>query len=166
MFQSLNRAYKRSDGTSMIGQGEWKGSFNPSIGLTSVPTERPSMSPSPASSSFNPSIGLTSVPTYTSASASILFSMVSIPQSGLQAFRQSKICAHSINMLSFQSLNRAYKRSDQDYDHSNQHRSYSVSIPQSGLQAFRRYDRVLHLLAYRWFQSLNRAYKRSDSHPL
>src|SRR6266852_2971301 len=61
----------------------------------------------------------------------------------------------------FQSLNRAYKRSDgyalEQFTH-----AYAVSIPQSGLQAFRP---AVHRCAYAlvgWFQSLNRAYKRSD----
>ncbi len=87
LFQSLNRAYKRSD----LDQGypllNFSIRFNPSIGLTSVPTQFLSQGSPPYSvfqslnraykrsdvdkynavdkrvSGFNPSIGLTSVPT-------------------------------------------------------------------------------------------------------
>ncbi len=87
VFQSLNRAYKRSDVVHEIPPQTQMYSFNPSIGLTSVPTH--SISPNnsglpvvsipqsglqafrhldvqrgkEAYSGFNPSIGLTSVPT-------------------------------------------------------------------------------------------------------
>ncbi len=61
--------------------------FNPSIGLTSVPTTSPYRNTS-RSISFNPSIGLTSVPTEIRDEVDELHDEV------------------------FQSLNRAYKRSD------------------------------------------------------
>src|SRR2546425_9447499 len=85
---------------------------------------------------FNPSIGLTSVPTVENAAYVQYPHSVSIPQSGLQAFRQPIVAKASSHYQPFQSLNRAYKRSDsgplfevfmEDV----------VSIPQSGLQAFR-----------------------------
>src|SRR6266849_4818698 len=61
-FQSLNRAYKRSDMVPHpLGNVELNG-FNPSIGLTSVPTIQDNFQ-SWMSWRFNPSIGLTSVPT-------------------------------------------------------------------------------------------------------
>src|SRR6266849_5068490 len=109
---------------------------------------------------FNPSIGLTSVPTAEVAEKGQVRDSVSIPQSGLQAFRQSSLnlvsCTKasfnpSIGLTSvptnatadgtpfcklFQSLNRAYKRSDK---------------PSPDKEA-----------AVLEFQSLNRAYKRSD----
>ncbi len=110
---------------------------------------------------------------------------VSIPQSGLQAFRHFDDSGYVLPALRFQSLNRAYKRSDsisichQTWESMFQslNRAYKrsdiccvpaypkdryVSIPQSGLQAFRQseekdFDEVTDV-----FQSLNRAYKRSD----
>jgi len=64
----------------------------------------------------------------------------------------------------FQSLNRAYKRSDAIHGDAVASKAV-VSIPQSGLQAFRQALRKgFHGLA-RLFQSLNRAYKRSDGPP-
>ena len=39
MFQSLDRAYKRSDRSSRSGIEDEHNGFNPSIGLTSVPTQ-------------------------------------------------------------------------------------------------------------------------------
>src|SRR5712692_5303801 len=60
--------------------------FNPSIGLTSVPTYYRAHYPRKLWC-FNPSIGLTSVPTVTSQHWWRGWSCVSIPQSGLQAFR-------------------------------------------------------------------------------
>src|SRR5712692_1042511 len=63
-FQYLHRAYKRSD-------------------LMEGPQPRQS------SSSFNPSIGLTSVPTAVSQPDPVGVVTVSIPQSGLQAFRRA-----------------------------------------------------------------------------
>src|SRR6266849_274419 len=86
LFQSLNRAYKRSD--KLFGRGFMvlRGCFNPSIGLTSVPTA-PLMRLPPQLRCFNPSIGLTSVPTLYTILSTICYSL-------------------------FQSLNRAYKRSD------------------------------------------------------
>ncbi len=38
--------------------------------------------------------------------------IVSIPQSGLQAFRQFEFMSDNMMPVAFQSLNRAYKRSD------------------------------------------------------
>ena len=62
MFQSLDRAYKRSDSMVAGAASAHVNGFNPSIGLTSVPTV--SVGSGTASfNSFNPSIGLTSVPT-------------------------------------------------------------------------------------------------------
>src|SRR6266849_4616891 len=85
---------------------------------------------------FNPSIGLTSVPTYSGALATGAFTLfqslnraykrsdgervcrgqchfdVSIPQSGLQAFRLLVVIFAVLSISLFQSLNRAYKRSD------------------------------------------------------
>jgi len=112
-------------------------------------------------SGFNPSIGLTSVPTKTNIihdlSQERMFQSlnraykrsdrhtpwgcanltnVSIPQSGLQAFRQGLAALLRFYPRQFQSLNRAYKRSDP--------------------QPRRRYQNPCQ------FQSLNRAYKRSD----
>src|SRR3989442_588677 len=84
--------------------------FNPSLGLTSVPTIV-LYGDINLDNGFNPSIGLTSVPTgpfYTGQTGPLLF----------------------------QSLNRAYKRSD-GIPISAILRSSLVSIPQSGLQAFR-----------------------------
>ncbi len=111
VFQSLNRAYKRSDLACQTSTGGHYCCFNPSIGLTSVPTETArlfgvhpgSFNPSIGLTSvptsmglgslphrrvcFNPSIGLTSVPTLLYWRARLLRRIVSIPQSGLQAFR-------------------------------------------------------------------------------
>ncbi len=158
-FQSLNRAYKRSDNRH-------------------YPRHRGN------ERRFNPSIGLTSVPTYKGSRAYKVETVVSIPQSGLQAFRRysatirdrraisfnpsigltsvptSEKVASGLLTLKFQSLNRAYKRSDglelyqgkpldtfqslnRAYKRSDSGREYgagatcTVSIPQSGLQAFR-----------------------------
>ncbi len=72
--------------------------------------------------------------------ASLYTIVVSIPQSGLQAFRPRGWPRRSRLGRGFQSLNRAYKRSD--------HRRS-----------------VVRHLVLRWFQSLNRAYKRSDGRP-
>ena len=134
-FQSLNRAYKRSDlsGCSPIGSSFAR--FNPSIGLTSVPTHHYTTIPASLCGCFNPSIGLTSVPT-PSSYAYELRGDVSIPQSGLQAFRP-----HIRHLSLFRRL---------------------VSIPQSGLQAFRLPEMGIAKGTRQWFQSLNRAYKRSD----
>ncbi len=135
--------------------------FNPSIGLTSVPTFCYRKSCGYDVSCFNPSIGLTSVPTSFSFHGYLQISDVSIPQSGLQAFRPSlgsvipprAICFNpSIGLTSvptplfhagdkarqlFQSFNRAYKRSD-IFRRRWCVAGAVVSIPQSGLQAFRR----------------------------
>ncbi len=115
--------------------------FNPSIGLTSVPTLRDAPAGSALKRGFNPSIGLTSVPTLDSTRGEIVSRAVSIPQSGLQAFRPIDIYGTWQMNESFQSLNRAYKRSDGALVH-RKSASWRVSIPQSGLQAFR--QRMLH----------------------
>ncbi len=137
-FQSLNRAYKRSDSLY-----DWCMSF-----------------------SF----------------------AVSIPQSGLQAFRHEVVEVSEQPDHLFQSLNRAYKRSDVVATIEIALTVF-VSIPQSGLQAFRRLPNPSYIavlgsfnpsigltsvptiffpLSSRLsmlFQSLNRAYKRSDAVP-
>ncbi len=139
---------------------------------------------------FNPSIGLTSVPTQPLIPPWTKINVVSIPQSGLQAFRHSGGSVRHLYVLSFQSLNRAYKRSDPTNDTTRPlrgmmfqslNRAYKrsdngkvrglicrscVSIPQSGLQAFRLGWNFKYWLPYLVFQSLNRAYKRSDLHTL
>src|SRR6266849_6479081 len=184
-FQSLNRAYKRSDLLYIDAPMLSLDGFNPSIGLTSVPTI--SLNPlfRDIAGRFNPSIGLTSVPT---CFADVVGFVPDV----------------------FQSLNRAYKRSDdirqtnvlnveQGFNPSigltsvptayipcSRYRMLTVSIPQSGLQAFRRRSKRRSTKDFRsfnpsigltsvptWthfltkvdeevFQSLNRAYKRSD----
>src|SRR6266849_2833880 len=63
---------------------------------------------------FNPSIGLTSVPTLPTSDRSVPGVVVSIPQSGLQAFRPKFVRFQRVRISQFQSLNRAYKRSDED----------------------------------------------------
>ncbi len=112
LFQSLNRAYKRSDAARLNISLRYLDRFNPSIGLTSVPTSNCSTCKC-IGFCFNPSIGLTSVPT-----AIWTWS--------------------STDNGKFQSLNRAYKRSDQA-------------------------DQLGVAFDVGEFQSLNRAYKRSDS---
>ncbi len=86
--------------------------FNPSIGLTSVPTAWRYKQHTTKTSCFNPSIGLTSVPTYDYTNVHVYTGLVSIPQSGLQAFRPSDCRPGGDRRARFQSLNRAYKRSD------------------------------------------------------
>ena len=88
--------------------------------------------------------------------------IVSIPQSGLQAFRPFTVCHHQYGWLEFQSLNRAYKRSDRSRGRLFRDLKV-VSIPQSGLQAFRHGDVTYGVDTHAMFQSLNRAYKRSDA---
>ncbi len=81
------------------------------------------------------------------AKSRVTFLDVSIPRSGLQAFRRmirSGICAA---FMPFQSLVRAYKRSD-GMGAGWGFCSSSVSIPRSGLQAFR--------LSYTFFPSSKR----------
>ncbi len=136
VFQSLNRAYKRSDNIGKLPKIVVYLSFNPSIGLTSVPTINTRLISVITSTGFNPSIGLTSVPTTKHCSECSGSTAVSIPQSGLQAFRHSGSSGATAQETMFQSLNRAYKRSD---PRSAIDRGYFfvVSIPQSGLQAFR-----------------------------
>src|SRR6266849_5183149 len=87
-FQSLNRAYKRSDIFPFLPCLKIGRSFNPSIGLTSVPTVPPKRK-AVKLCSFNPSIGLTSVPTKCTIDFLHELGNVSIPQSGLQAFRRN-----------------------------------------------------------------------------
>ncbi len=115
--------------------GQW--CFNPSIGLTSVPTYSLIYAASTRHVCFNPSIGLTSVPTAPTREG------IAKPwqfQSLNRAYKRSDPIEPGPpeEAAEFQSLNRAYKRSDQG-----------------------RGDRGI------WrpkrFQSLNRAYKRSDN---
>src|SRR6266849_3425360 len=87
---------------------------------------------------FNPSIGLTSVPTAEVAEKGQVRDSVSIPQSGLQAFRQSSLNLVSCTKASFNPSNGLTSvpttiggRVDTP--------GLGVSIPQSGLQAFRLY---------------------------
>ncbi len=112
MFQSLNRAYKRSDQELRTALSYIENSFNPSIGLTSVPT---SLSCSYAAL-FNTFQSLNRA--YKRSDVALLeykmaINMVSIPQSGLQAFRRWFLLFLNSPWGKFQSLNRAYKRSDQ-----------------------------------------------------
>src|SRR6266849_5178460 len=134
-FQSLNRAYKRSDNRHYPRHRGNERRFNPSIGLTSVPTYKGSRAYKvetvvsiPQSGlqafrrysatirdrraiSFNPSIGLTSVPTVWSsikASHSIRFN----PSIGLTSVPTVEGNTAPGLPAPFQSLNRAYKRSD------------------------------------------------------
>ncbi len=136
MFQSLNRAYKRSD-----------------------PRRRHTLRP--AWNCFNPSIGLTSVPTMQSLSCAYFAHAVSIPQSGLQAFRPSLAANGTFNAGLFQSLNRAYKRSDASDGHVP---AWGAVVFQSLNRAYKRSDptRPIGAVYALQFQSLNRAYKRSD----
>ena len=85
---------------------------------------------------FNPSIGLTSVPTvkgYTTAFVDVVF----------------------------QSLDRAYKRSDREVKSSLGEKKLFQSLD----RAYKRSDlaKIKGLLCNQWFQSLDRAYKRSDT---
>ena len=93
--------------------------FNPSIGLTSVPTLDTAFQTRTPTGRFNPSIGLTSVPTSEYVPLAILQGPVSIPRSGLQAFRRQCLQA-------FFPPN-------------------GVSIPRSGLQAFRLLEKAATL---------------------
>jgi|SRR6266852_2843275 len=138
LFQSLNRAYKRSDG-ELVCRGQCH--FEVSIPQSGLQAFRPILT-----------IGKVAYN-----------DRVSIPQSGLQAFRHRNPFCAPYSPLSFQSLNRAYKRSDPDHPRAKLV-SAGVSIPQSGLQAFRLLVVIFAVLSISLFQSLNRAYKRSD-HP-
>src|SRR6266852_266762 len=111
-------------------------SFNPSIGLTSVPTTMTAACcPSPAAfQSLNRAYKRSDQGSEIIAQ---IDPAVSIPQSGLQAFRPPLSVGLDILNVAFQSLNRAYKRSDLQRSVGDW-RIYVVSIPQSGLQAFRR----------------------------
>ncbi len=111
-FQSLVRAYKRSDISHMRGCALPEMVSIPRSGLQAF--------------------RLASVSVLSSRSA-----LVSIPRSGLQAFRQDfRICGYVLYGV-FQSLVRAYKRSDAHL-HTSIACHLVVSIPRSGLQAFRR----------------------------
>src|SRR5712692_6716464 len=87
--------------------------------------------------------------------------MVSIPQSGLQAFRQRssvwKRCKAAVSIP--QSGLQAFRPGDPTPIPAPVE---TVSIPQSGLQAFRHYFPPCFAETCEMFQSLNRAYKRSD----
>jgi len=135
VFQSLNRAYKRSDCSEVAASLRPQSGFNPSIGLTSVPTLK-RRTFGFLDRGFNPSIGLTSVPTLQGWRSLPGLTSVSIPQSGLQAFRPTDDPEAGANV--------------------------QVSIPQSGLQAFRHRIVLVIDSFVVMFQSLNRAYKRSD----
>src|SRR6266849_2100715 len=111
MFQSLNRAYKRSDRvlchTEVIEACKFQ-----SLNRAYKRSDRKI------------------------SAIGALLRGVSIPQSGLQAFRLHTKGSDELSIQGFQSLNRAYKRSDSAL--------LRVEIAASS------------------FQSLNRAYKRSD----
>src|SRR6266849_3246836 len=84
-----------------------------------------------------------------------------MPQSGLQAFRPIWRAIDACQDKMFQSLNRAYKRSD----HPRKHRLTRPIMFQSLNRAYKRSDNeatVRRPATCKWFQSLNRAYKRSD----
>ncbi len=159
LFQSLVRAYKRSDVVSSATIGKLPKGFNPSFGLTSVPTCVLRLS-------FK------------------LIKLVSIPRSGLQAFRLEwaawsfavRFCfnpsfgltsvptlgaaAYAMEAYLFQSLVRAYKRSDFE-------RVFQAPTSQSFqslVRAYKRSDRMMieGIRSESRFQSLVRAYKRSD----
>src|SRR6266849_662587 len=85
--------------------------FNPSIGLTSVPTGYSSISRSSSKVVSIPQSGLQAFrrEVHYFLAAGIL---VSIPQSGFQTFRHVLLDESFDSTNMFQSLNRAYKRSD------------------------------------------------------
>ncbi len=135
-FQSLVRAYKRSDIAPSEQMPLQQHCFNPSFGLTSVPTVG-DQGHRVVRVRFNPSFGLTSVPTK----------------------GELEVPSHHPR---FQSLVRAYKRSDANSTPLTGAKSrcfnpsfgltsvptfpgwssihgWNVSIPRSGLQAFRRH---------------------------
>src|SRR6266849_5888175 len=87
LFQSLNRAYKRSDG-ELVCRGQCH--FEVSIPQSGLQAFRPILT-----------IGKVAYNDH-----------VSIPQSGLQAFRLLVVIFAVLSISLFQSLNRAYKRSD------------------------------------------------------
>src|SRR5712692_5899745 len=111
-FQSLNRAYKRSDNMIYHGATTYQVRFNPSIGLTSVPTSQSLLGSVFGEAVSIPQSGLKAFPQQATFER-CLIQTVSIPQSGLQAFRQRRARKLSAPGHQFQSLNRAYKRSDQ-----------------------------------------------------
>ncbi len=161
VFQSLNRAYKRSDS-----RPRWRGYYCRHVSI--------------------PQSGLQAFRHRGEGLDAWEPGTVSIPQSGLQAFRHNSGTIRMFVQQGFQSLNRAYKRSDDDVIHCHS-RYRGVSIPQSGLQAFRPkrcgamaasstgFNPSIGLTsvptadtsrvgpARQLFQSLNRAYKRSDA---
>ncbi len=115
MFQSLNRAYSHSDNPVIGTDVSPKLRFNPSIGLTRIQTQVNGLKgdkwlvfqslnrayshsdgfgaglPPRTCGCFNPSIGLTRIQTIF-RKCSLSLNIVSIPQSGLLAFRQIKSC--------------------------------------------------------------------------
>ncbi len=159
-FQSLNRAYKRSDQDNQLV-------------VVYVPY---------LFQSLNRAYKRSDVVAYSQRPSQAI---VSIPQSGLQAFRHlldglliryylqfqslnraykrsdCVILNREVSPKVFQSLNRAYKRSDPNATNTPGQATH-VSIPQSGLQAFRQNVRMSYGVLPFPFQSLNRAYKRSD----
>src|SRR6266852_5023759 len=85
-FQSLNRAYKRSDGALVNPRGTTGHVSIPQSGLQAFRHLEFAANTS-GLACFNPSIGLTSVPTPGPRPLPVPSLPVSIPQSGLQAFR-------------------------------------------------------------------------------
>ncbi len=85
-FQSLNRAYKRSDDPRNRDTDRKEKGFNPSIGLTSVPTFKASRQATKLKQfqSLNRAYKRSDSHHLDEAKA---MATVSIPQSGLQAFR-------------------------------------------------------------------------------
>ncbi len=136
-FQSLNRAYKRSD-KPVEDTFNWQSIVSiPQSGLQAF--RRPLRSRFWRSfDRFNPSIGLTSVPTRLPGDDALVCSDVSIPQSGLQAFRLLLPSLPGVLQARFNpsiGLTSVPTFSSS----SGMILSGAVSIPQSGLQAFRRY---------------------------
>ncbi len=136
MFQSLNRAYKRSD--------EWIERRERCATQVSIPQS-----------------GLQA---FRRVHCHPPLSRTSLFQSLNRAYKRSdRVLCHTevIEACKFQSLNRAYKRSDRKISAIGA-LLRGVSIPQSGLQAFRLHLRSVSCSRLLSFQSLNRAYKRSD----
>jgi len=137
LFQSLNRAYKRSD--------EWIERRERCATQVSIPQS-----------------GLQA---FRRVHCHPPLSRTSLFQSLNRAYKRSdRVLCHTevIEACKFQSLNRAYKRSDRKISAIGA-LLRGVSIPQSGLQAFRLHTKGSDELSIQGFQSLNRAYKRSDS---
>ncbi len=134
-FQSLNRAYKRSDAMINTEPSTLPGRFNPSIGLTSVPTTLASLAAREqvAFQSLNRAYKRSD------GDGQLVCTMqrlVSIPQSGLQAFRRRVISMQSSDARRFN--------------------------PSIGLTSVPTHDHPGRQGRHERFQSLNRAYKRSD----